>query len=110
MFGNCNRRWLRTRGAALVTAGCLLAGASVTVQAQEARPDTRRMTCSQAQDLVRQRGTIVLTTGPSTFDRFVANGRYCEPRNAQVRAKFAPTKDNPQCSVGYRCYQNRGQR
>ena len=93
-----------------VAAALFLAVSVVPGLAQTARPDTRQMTCRQAQDLVRQRGSVVLTTGPSTFDRFVANGRYCEPQTAQVRAKFAPTRDNPQCPAGYRCYQNRGQR
>ncbi|WP_460084142.1 hypothetical protein [Roseibium sp. LAB1] len=78
--------------------------------AQAGRPDTRSMTCAQAQELVRKSGSIVLTTGPSTFDRFVANGSYCRPQTGQVRAKFASTRDNPQCSVGYRCFQNRTQR
>ncbi|CTQ44575.1 hypothetical protein [Roseibium aggregatum] len=78
--------------------------------AQAGRPDTRSMTCAQAQELVRKSGSIVLTTGQSTFDRFVANGSYCRPQTGQVRAKFAPTRDNPQCSVGYRCFQNRTQR
>lgn len=95
--------------------GLVLSGLCLVVSvspgfAQAARSDSRQMTCKQAQDLVRERGSIVLTTGPSTFDRFVASGRYCEPQTAQVRAKFAPTRDNPQCPAGYRCYQNRNQR
>jgi len=94
----------------LVPAALCLALSIVPGLAQTARPDSRQMTCEQAKDLVTQRGSVVLTTGPSTFDRFVASGRFCEPQTAQVRAKFAPTRDNPQCPAGYRCYQNRGQR
>lgn len=75
--------------------------------AQSARPDTRKMTCEQAQNLVRKSGSIVLTTGQTTFDRFVANANFCMPQTRQVRAKYAPTSDNPECAVGYRCYQNR---
>ncbi|WP_269583932.1 hypothetical protein [Roseibium sp. Sym1] len=78
--------------------------------AQSARPDTRKMTCEQAQDLVRKNGSLVMTTGPTTFDRFVADARYCMPQTRQVRAKFAPTSNNPDCAVGYRCYQNRRER
>jgi len=79
-------------------------------QAQSGRPDTRRMTCSQAQELVKKSGSIVMSTGPSTFEKFVAKASYCQPRTNQMRANFAPTKDNPKCAVGNRCYQNRGNR
>jgi hypothetical protein len=79
-------------------------------QAQAGRPDTRTMTCAQAQALVKQRGSVVLTTGPTTFDKFVADARYCLPQTNSVRAKFAPTKDDPKCPVGNRCFQNRDRR
>jgi hypothetical protein len=65
------------------------------------------MTCSQAQELVKKSGSIVLTTSANTFDRFVANASYCVPRTVDVRAKFAPTRDNPKCAVGYRCHKSR---
>lgn len=80
------------------------------VQAQSARPDTRAMTCAQAQAMVKQRGTIVMSTGPTTYETFVADARYCVPRASSVRARFAPTKDDPKCPVGNRCYQNRNNR
>ncbi|MCV0426640.1 MAG: hypothetical protein K5905_14320 [Roseibium sp.] len=78
--------------------------------AQAGRPDTRQMTCAQAQALVQQRGSVVMTTGPTTFDKFVANASYCRPQTNSVRAKYAPTKDNPKCAVGNRCFQNRDRR
>jgi len=65
------------------------------------------MTCSQAQALVKKSGSIVMSTGPTTFEKFVSNGSYCMPQTSQVRAKFAPTKDDQKCAVGFRCYQNR---
>lgn len=80
------------------------------VMAQSARPDTRTMTCAQAQALVKQRGEVVMTTGPTTFDKFVADARYCRPQSNSVRARFAPTKDNPKCAVGNRCFSNRERR
>ncbi|MCK7614141.1 hypothetical protein [Roseibium sediminicola] len=100
------RQWIR--GAAL-TAVCLVLTASLA-HAQAGRPDTRRLTCNEAQQLVQKSGSIVMTTGPSTFEKFVANASYCLPQSNQVRANFAPTKDNPECAVGNRCYQNRGSR
>lgn len=70
-----------------------------------ARPDTRSMTCAQAQALVGRNGAVVLTTGQYTYDRFVADGRYCDipyiPKLTWVR-----TRDDRQCAVGYTCQQN----
>jgi len=93
----------RTLAAALA----VLCASAVLAQAQSGRPDTRRLTCQQAQDLVKKSGSIVMTTGAATFEKFVANGSYCKPQTSQVRAKFAPASDDPKCAVGYRCYQNR---
>ncbi|WP_208988352.1 hypothetical protein [Labrenzia sp. VG12] len=76
------------------------------VSAQSGRPDTRQLTCTQAQALVKQRGSIVMTTGATTFEKFVADARYCRPITNQVRALFAPTRDDPKCAVGFRCHQN----
>ncbi|RUU06292.1 hypothetical protein EOD23_14270, partial [Mesorhizobium sp. USDA-HM6] len=36
-----------------------------------ARPDTRAMSCAEAQALIQSRHAAVLTTGPNTYDRFV---------------------------------------
>lgn len=59
------------RGAALAV---LALGLTVSlVHAQTGRPDTRKLTCSQAQQLVKKSGSIVMTTGPSTFEKFVAD-------------------------------------
>ncbi|MTI00041.1 hypothetical protein E1297_28980 [Roseibium sp. RKSG952] len=69
----------------------------------QARPDTRNFTCAAAQDFVKQRGQVVMTTGPNTFSRFVADARYCYSHTPLTRAQFAPTKDNPKCAVGRRC-------
>lgn len=102
-----SRKRQAVRIAAAIVGLCLTASLA---HAQAGRPDTRRMSCKQAQELVRKSGSIVMTTGPSTFEKFVANARYCLPQTNQVRALFAPTSDNPKCAVGDRCYQNRGNR
>ncbi|MEM9634522.1 MAG: hypothetical protein AAGA50_24545 [Pseudomonadota bacterium] len=85
----------------------LSALATQTALAQAGRPDTRQLTCAQAQSLVQQRGTVVMSTGPTTFEKFISDARYCLPQTNQVRPVIAPTKDNPKCPVGNRCYQNR---
>ncbi|WP_254170632.1 hypothetical protein [Roseibium polysiphoniae] len=76
----------------------------------QARPDTRTMTCAQAQALVTQRGEVVMTTGPNTFERFIADARFCYSRTPLTAPAFAPTKDNQKCDVGKRCRQQRNYR
>jgi len=73
----------------------------------QARPDTRQMTCAQAQALVKQRGEIVMTTGPNTFERFIAHAGFCYMRSPMTRPVFAPTKDNNKCAVGKKCFRPR---
>lgn len=67
-----------------------------------ARPDTRTMTCAQAQDLVQRSGAIVLSTGQHTYSRFVADRRYCGHYEI-LRPSYAPTRDTAQCPVAYYC-------
>ncbi|MEP3046749.1 MAG: hypothetical protein ABJL55_01770 [Roseibium sp.] len=74
--------------------------------AQSGRPDTRKMTCEQAKALVKKQGAVVMTTGQHTFERFIAHAGYCEADAKNLRATYAPTKDEKKCAVGYRCYRN----
>lgn len=67
-----------------------------------ARPDTRTMTCAQAQTMVQQYNAIVLTTGQHTFSRFVKGQGFCEPGQVTARGT-APTMDNKKCPVGNLC-------
>lgn len=60
------------------------------------------MTCQQARGFVTSRGAAVLGTGGMTYDRFVRDRRYCEATEITSNA-FVPTRDNPQCLIGYRC-------
>lgn len=70
-----------------------------------ARPSTTAMSCNQAQNLVRSKGAIVLSTGQHTYARFVRNGTYCAAAEYPVW-KYAPTRDRRQCLVGYICSAN----
>lgn len=92
-------------GAVGLAAATLMATMSMTHA--QARPDTRQLTCAQAQALVKQRGSVVMTTGPTTFDKFVATSNYCSPDAKMLRPKFAPTKDNKKCAVGNQCFRSR---
>jgi hypothetical protein len=78
--------------------------------AAAARPSTVAMTCAQARGLVLRAGGIVLGTGGQTYDRFVRDRSFCEPTEVGRRA-FVPSRDTPQCFVGYTCYEpGRGDR
>ncbi len=85
----------------LFAAALTLAGVSLATAA-EARPDLRRMSCAQAQDLVRQHGAVVFTTGQHTYSMFVSNRSYCE-RREQLFVQYGPTRDHPKCPVAYEC-------
>lgn len=66
------------------------------------RPSTQAMTCGQAQGLVASRGAVVLNTSPTTYERFVASRAFCQ-FNEMIQPMWAPTRDTPQCPIGYRC-------
>jgi hypothetical protein len=85
----------------------VLAMSTAERAAAQSRPDTTRMTCAAAQALVTKRGAIVLGTGPSLFDRYVSSRAYCMSTELTEPA-FAPTTDNRQCFVGYRCRERYG--
>ena len=52
---------------------CLLA----TGAGAQTRPSTVAMSCAQARNVVASSGAIVLGTGGYTYDRFVADRRFC---------------------------------
>jgi len=74
-----------------------------TAAVAQGRPSTTTMTCTSASALIRQQGAAVLGTGGDTFERIVSSARFCE-RGQQLRPAFAPTRDNPHCYVGDRCF------
>lgn len=68
----------------------------------QSRPSTLGMTCAQARGVVGTRGGIVLGTGGYTYDRFVSDARFCL-NTETIRPAWAPTRDSPQCFIGYTC-------
>lgn len=61
-----------------------------------------RMTCAEAMDLVKRSGDVALATGAAPPERIVRERGFCDfSEIAELR--FLPTRDNPQCPVGYRC-------
>jgi hypothetical protein len=66
------------------------------------RPFTPSMTCDQTRGLVYARGAVVLGTGTYTYDRYVRDQSFCEI-NETIDPRYIPTRDTPQCFVGYVC-------
>lgn len=85
----------------ILIATLALAGVTSATAAQ-ARPDLRTMTCQQAQNMVRQHGAVVFTTGQYTYSMFVSNLSYCD-RGQMLFTQFGPTRDTPKCPVAYEC-------
>lgn len=73
-----------------------------TVALAQGRPSTLAMTCGQARGFLAAQGAAVLGTGGYTYDRFVRDRSFCEPTQITKNA-FVPTRDTPECLVGYRC-------
>ena len=68
----------------------------------DARIDVRTLTCAEAQALVQREGAIVLTTGRYTYDRFVADSRFCQ-RDERLEPRRAATRDGQSCRIGNVC-------
>ncbi len=66
-------------------------------------PLSLSMSCDQTAKLVANRGAIVLRTGENTFDRYVRDLQFCDLGDA-LRPEWIPTRDSPQCFIGYTCY------
>ncbi|MEZ0171505.1 hypothetical protein [Microvirga sp. TS319] len=71
------------------------------VHAQQ-RLSTLNLTCGQAQQVIRSRGAAVLSTGTYTYDRFVVDRSFCQ-FDEFLELAWVPTRDTPQCPIGYRC-------
>lgn len=75
---------------------------STSLASAGGRPDTRSMTCAQAQSFVQQNGAVVMATGDYTFDRFVTTQAYCLLEET-AKIIYAPTLDAAECPVAFYC-------
>ena len=62
----------------------------------------QRMVCADAMGLVKKSGAILLNAGGTSLERFVRDRSFCETSEV-AELRFVPTRDNPECPVGYRC-------
>lgn len=86
----------------LIAAYTLFFAAGLGIANSQGRPDSRRMTCNQAYNLVQRHGAVVMSTGRYTFERVVADRRWCQLEEVTQRFRV-PTLDDRRCRVGYRC-------
>ncbi len=84
---------------ALAVLGTTLA--SLPAGAQPRTP-TVRLTCAEAMAIVKAEGTVTLGIGGRAPERFVRDRSLCELTEI-AELRFVPTRDNPQCPIGYRC-------
>nr|WP_320141054.1 hypothetical protein [uncultured Cohaesibacter sp.] len=70
-----------------------------------AQVDSRDLTVNQARQLVQEQGSVLISTGPDLFDRYVANGSYCGVGN-NAEPAFVPTANSDASLVGYTCKAN----
>ncbi|MBF9233401.1 hypothetical protein [Microvirga alba] len=82
--------------------GAQIAGALITSALALQGPLTTALPCRQAQQIVAGRGAAVLNTGPYTYDRYVRDRSFCQI-DEYLDPAWLPTRDTPQCFVGYRC-------
>ena len=64
--------------------------------------DGRLLPCAQLAATVRNRGAVVISTGPFTYDRYVNSGQFCVRPEIPVPT-WISTIDALQCFVGYIC-------
>lgn len=62
----------------VTTAVAAFIATSFTIDVAEARPSTKSYPCSALQDLIEQRGAMIMDTkSRNVYKRFVANRSYC---------------------------------
>ncbi|WP_409565629.1 hypothetical protein [Methylobacterium sp. E-045] len=95
----------------LAFAVCVTIAAPASAQAP---PSTMRMVCADAMALVKRDGSAVLSSPagkaekpgraeqPGRTERFVSDRSLCGMTEI-AELRFVPTRDNPECPVGYRC-------
>ncbi len=64
--------------------------------------NTQDLTGTQVKQLIQDKGSIVLSTGPGLYDRYVANESFCAP-NEEKQGAYVPTKDSNSSWIGYSC-------
>ena len=87
---------MRCFATALVIA---LASGPASAQARQATP---RIACADAMELVKRGGDVTIAVGNAPPERIVRDRSFCDLSEI-AELRLVPTRDNPQCPIGYRC-------
>ena len=66
------------------------------------RQATPRITCADAMALVKRGGDVTIAVGNAPPERLVRDRSFCDLSEI-AELRLVPTRDNPQCPIGYRC-------
>lgn len=81
----------------------LTASASALAQGRAApQSATLRLSCAEAMVWVKREGEVTIAAGRGAPERLVRDRSFCEFSEV-AELRFVPTRDNPQCPIGYRC-------
>lgn len=75
-----------------------LLAALASPAAAQGRPDARAMSCGEVRAMIWAQGAVVLTTGPHTYDRYVAGTRFCALPEVALPQTIR-TRDGERCVV-----------
>jgi hypothetical protein len=84
----------------------LVMTAVVTGAMAQPGPTTLDMACAEVAGVVASQGAVVLRTGPTTYDRYVRDTRFCM-RGEILEPAWVRTADVAQCYIGSTCVQRR---
>lgn len=80
----------------------LLIGLAWGPVAAQPRQATPRIACAEAMEAVRRGGDVTIAIGTGRPERIVRDRSYCDFSDI-AELRLVPTRDNPQCPIGYRC-------
>ncbi|MEN3930239.1 hypothetical protein WJT86_04080 [Microvirga sp. W0021] len=84
--------------------GVIILGSACLSAAQAQQVTSQNIPCSQLQTMVRTEGAVTIYYGSHLYDRYVDHAGFCATME-RTKAAWIPSKDNPQCFVGYTCEQ-----
>ena len=87
---------------ALYRLAWILVALAASTSVAAARTPAALEDCAHLENEISVAGAALIATSPSTFDRFVADSRYCDMRSGLTPA-WVRARDNAQCFIGYTC-------
>ena len=85
----------------------LFAVAATTAAPAQDMPNSLTMSCAATSKLVREKGEVVIASGPNIFQRIISEPGACFGEQVATPA-WLPTADQSECLVGLRCQERVG--